>query len=803
MNWHEEQKEKLYEDHKSGKITTPEFNDKLEALDRLINKTEHVSIVGVFKSKIVLSITFILIAITCFFILKETLFSLLVKDQLDVLDVMKIKRISKNDPDFVKLCKEGTSQQIISAIRNKANVDASGTGDLQGWTTLMLVAANKNANSEVMRTLVKAGARVNEKGVNGSTPLIIAAKHSTNPEVFTTLRELGADINAKDNSGKMAIDYVKENEILKYTEALWNLDDSYVLNPGGTSLTLSDSGFIELCKSGSLQQINGAIANRANVNARDKGWTSLMAAAGENSDPEVTAALIKAGADVNATNISGRTPLILAAGNNSNPEVIKTLIDSGADVNPKTDGNTPLMAAAGDNPNSEAITILIKAGADVNAVNISGKTPLLLAAKNNPNPEVIKILIKAGADVNVKDIDGKTPLIMAADNRNPNPEMITALIKAGGDVNERDKFGLSPLMLAAGNENSTSEVITAVVKTDTSNNKASVNINALDENGKTPLIEAAQKNSNPKVIITLLQLGASTIVKDDAGKTAVDYARENRRLNDADTLQKLQSKEYAIPLNASKQRRAAMSDYSFLELCKNGTLQRINNAIKNGANVNARNSTGETPLMLAAGNNSNPEVIAVLVNAGADVKKKNSQGSMVMDYLRRNERLRISITRSLENRIRASHTDSTLQKNTAKRNGKFIEPPPYTSSERSKFFNINNYTLFGNASVNNRLVRNIDAKSGFRFNFYHYTDTSQSATLRVRYANGGFTRGAVITVNGEKFYVLFQSTGTWNSTSEVSVRNVTLKPGVNDVEVRGGYSTQYAPDFGAIEIISR
>jgi ankyrin repeat protein len=237
---------------------------------------------------------------------------------------------------------------------------------------------------------------------------------------------------------------------------------------------------------------------------------------------------------------------------------------------------------------------------------------------------------------------------MAADNRNPNPEMITALIKAGGDVNERDKFGLTPLMLAAGNENSTPEVITAIIKTESSSSKASVNINALDENGKTPLIEAAQKNSNPKVIITLLQLGANTIVKDDSGKTAIDYARENRRLNDADTLQKLQNKEYAVPLNTSKQQRATMSDYSFLELCKNGTLQQINNAIKNGANVNARNSLGETPLMLAAFNNSTPEVIAVLVTAGADINAKNNQGVAASDYLRRNERFITSIARRME-----------------------------------------------------------------------------------------------------------------------------------------------------------
>jgi ankyrin repeat protein len=658
MSWQEEQRKKLLEDYKSGKISIKKFNEKSEALDNFVS-VDDIENKKNSKRGIVLSIVFVLIAVICFFVIKEVY---------------------------------AVFFGIITENRAQLNSD-------------------------------------------------------------TRIRPVG----------------------------------------------INDPEFVELCKNGSLQQINDAITYRVNVNARDRGWTPLMAAARENSDSEVTAVLIKAGADVNATNISGRTPLILAAGNNSNPEVIKILIDSGADVNPKTDGNTPLMAAASDNSNPEAITALVNAGAEVNAKNTLGRTPLLLAAKNNPNPEVIKILIKAGADVNVKDIDGKTPLIMAADNRNPNAEMITALIKAGGDVNERDRFGLSPLMLAAGNDNSSPEVITAIVETKTSNSKTSVSINAQDENGKTPLMEAAQNNSNPKVIITLLQLGASTIVKDDAGKTAIDYARENRRLNDADTLQKLQSKEYAIPIDASKQLRAATSDNSFLVLCKNGTLQQINNAIKNGANVNARNSKGETPLMLAAGNNSNPEVIAVLMNAGADANAKNNQGSMAMDYLRRNERLKASISRSLENRIRASRTDSTLPTNNVKtRNERLVESAQYTSLVRS--FGVNNYSLFGSALVRYQLVRNINVNNGFRFNFYHNADTSQSVALRINYTNGDRTRGAIITVNSVQFNVSFQRTGSWNSTGEVMVRNITLKPGANNVEVRGGYLTTNGPDFGTIEI---
>ena len=41
---------------------------------------------------------------------------------------------------------------------------------------------------------------------------------------------------------------------------------------------------------------------------------------------------------------------------------------------------------------------------------------------------------------------------------------------------------------------------------------------------------------------------------------------------------------------------AAMSDSDFLVLCETGALKQIEDAIKAGANVNARNENEETPL---------------------------------------------------------------------------------------------------------------------------------------------------------------------------------------------------------------
>ena len=47
--------------------------------------------------------------------------------------------------------------------------------------------------------------------------------------------------------------------------------------------------------------------------------------------------------------------------------------------------------------------------------------------------------------------------------------------------------------------------------------------------------------------------------------------------------------------------------------------------INAGADVNAKDNKGFTPLMTAAMMNPNPEVIAALVKAGADVNAKNNR----------------------------------------------------------------------------------------------------------------------------------------------------------------------------------
>jgi cytohesin len=105
---------------------------------------------------------------------------------------------------------------------------------------------------------------------------------------------------------------------------------------------------------------------------------------------ETVQLLLKAGADPNSKETSGRTPLFRAA---SDPAALKLLLDAGADATVVDgDGYSPLHEAA-FNGNADAVRLLIAAGAKVNATEKwEHRTPLKMATDG----EVRQLLMDAG-----------------------------------------------------------------------------------------------------------------------------------------------------------------------------------------------------------------------------------------------------------------------------------------------------------------------------------------------------------------------------------------------------------------------
>lgn len=116
--------------------------------------------------------------------------------------------------------------------------------------------------------------------------------------------------------------------------------------------------------------------------------------------------------------------LIWAAQNGHEP-VVAALVKAGADVNARTSkGGTTALALAAQNGHEAIVNALLAAEADVNAPGIAGWTPLMKAAHFG-NETIVQALLAAGADRQSHDADGNTALDLA---REAEQDEIVALL---------------------------------------------------------------------------------------------------------------------------------------------------------------------------------------------------------------------------------------------------------------------------------------------------------------------------------------------------------------------------------------
>ena len=190
------------------------------------------------------------------------------------------------------------------------------------------------------------------------------------------------------------------------------------------------------------------LEQRVDVNAIGDDGTSALHWAAYGNDAETTAALIRAGARVDAANHYRVTPLALAS-KNGNAAIIEQLVAAGVDPNdPRQSvnaGETPLMHAARSGQ-VEAVRALVRAGADLDAQERwNGQSALMWAAAEGHVP-VVETLIAADADIHARSNSGTNPLLFAV--RKGNGAAVRALLAAGADVNGRRPDGATPLLVA-------------------------------------------------------------------------------------------------------------------------------------------------------------------------------------------------------------------------------------------------------------------------------------------------------------------------------------------------------------------
>ena len=302
--------------------------------------------------------------------------------------------------------------------------------------------------------------------------------------------------------------------------------------------------------------------------------------------PSTVQVLLNAGADVNARDGADQTPLHNAA----NSSIVQVLLAAGADVNAR-DGNdrTPLHNAA----NLTIIQALLAAGADVNARDTSGNTPLYSIDYRGGVAEA-QALLDAGANLNVRNLWGRTPLVTVTEEDPKQIGLFMLMVGAGANLDTRDYYGNTRLHDA--NFTETRLLV-----------EAGANVNALDYLGETKLHKLINyKNNFEDDVIELAQI----II--DAGA--------NLEITGPSS----------VPLLSAAVNYQAMNGNS---------TKIIELLIASGANVNSADKDNYTPIMYAA-RVSDANVVKLLLDAGADVTKKNTAGRTAWDSAQRNSKLK-------------------------------------------------------------------------------------------------------------------------------------------------------------------
>lgn len=162
----------------------------------------------------------------------------------------------------------------------------------------------------------------------------------------------------------------------------------------------------------------------------------------------VVRALLKQHVDVNAAQPDGATALHWAA-HWDDFDTTDLLIRAGAKVNVANDyGITPLsLACANGDGNAAVVERLLNAGADPNSARDTGETALMTAARSG-SLEAVKLLLAREANVNATESRrGQTALMWAIAEQHP--ELVPILIEHGADIHIRSKGGLTAFLFAA------------------------------------------------------------------------------------------------------------------------------------------------------------------------------------------------------------------------------------------------------------------------------------------------------------------------------------------------------------------
>ena len=432
-----------------------------------------------------------------------------------------------------------------------------------------------------------------------------------------------------------------------------------------------------------LAIIEALLRNGANASGSN-GFSDTILHAAARTGSAVFELLLQAGANIDAKDARGRTVLEVAV-LSKNVSIVKTCIAHGASMNVyDAKGDRVLHAAIRlyadsegrrlhapmrTHNDAEIVELLLKSGTDIHATNVVGKTALKVAlecksavmiktcilhgANVNPSPEngdgILHTAAKLASDPKMVDF-----LLQSGSSMPRDPEMIEFLIQSGADIHATNAMGMTALDLVSVTGGDSLRLARKFIL-----HGAVINAH----NGPN-LLRHAVLSTDIELAKLALDQGVDVNACNIDGESLLHNLCLDRDADTHDALEKL--RRYFLPPSA---------EFGGSRIC-----DMLKLLLEHGADVNRRNSRGETPLHAIAQRRSVAKwEVRLLLLHGADTVARDNQGCTVLQVANKHRNLPVatdlcrhmiakhrSVRSSLEQITAATDSPSKPQQTTSK-----------------------------------------------------------------------------------------------------------------------------------------